>query len=163
MVVATQQRAGENFARVLQLGDLFVERFGFGSASAVFRVDAAGHVTLTSDANPSRRRLGLAVLSRTELLSSWFVKQGDDPAQGGVSLVTRDPASSRATERDIVAGLGIAVSSLWGCRTEIERGVLVRLLEEWTLPPVELHAVYHSGRRAATAVRALVAHLAAQF
>jgi DNA-binding beta-propeller fold protein YncE len=87
-------------------GDLFVERFGFGSASAIFRVDAAGHVTLASDANPSRRRLGLAVLSRTELLSSWFVKQGDDPAQGGVSLVTRDQASSRATERDIVVGLG---------------------------------------------------------
>ena len=53
------QRNGLSQIAIGADGDLFVERFGFGSASAIFRVDAAGHVTLTSDANPSRRRLGI--------------------------------------------------------------------------------------------------------
>ncbi|SAL13747.1 Virginiamycin B lyase [Caballeronia terrestris] len=85
-------------------GDLFVTRFGFGTASAIFRVDASGDVSLASGIHPERRRLGLVVLSGTEWLSSWFVKQGE----GGVSLVTS------GTERDLVTGLGkpvgIAVS-----------------------------------------------------
>jgi sugar lactone lactonase YvrE len=86
-------------------GNLFVTRFGFGTASAIFRVDASGGVSLASGIHPERRRLGLVVLNDgKELLSSWFVKQGE----GGVSLVTGD------IERDLVTGLGkpvgIAVS-----------------------------------------------------
>ena len=86
--------------------ELFVERFGFGKSSAIFRVDAAGRVTLASNTHPERRRLGLVVLSGTQLLSSWFQKQGDEPAQGGVSLVSLDPSKNIATERDLVVGLG---------------------------------------------------------
>lgn len=94
-------------------GNVFVERFGFGTASAIFRIDETGLITLASDTHPERRRLGLAVLSSTGFLSSWFVKAGNDPAQGGISRVTLDPATGRATERDLVTGLvkpvGIAV------------------------------------------------------
>jgi hypothetical protein len=39
-------------------GQLFVERFGFGTASAIFNVDTTGRATLASNTNPARRRLG---------------------------------------------------------------------------------------------------------
>ncbi len=95
-------------------GDLFAERFGFGTASAIFHIDANGHVALFSDTNPERRRLGLAMLDRNRVLSSWFVKKGADPAQGGVSLITVDSSTGHATERDLVTGLakpvGIAIA-----------------------------------------------------
>jgi DNA-binding transcriptional LysR family regulator len=113
-------------------------------------------------------------LSPAELASHSFVL-GPGAGQGPLRFVKDAQRASIRPEGRVqvganegaiaaaVAGLGITVSSLWGCRAEIERGVLVRLLEDWTLPPVELHAVFHSGRRAAPAVRALVAHLAGRF
>ncbi len=70
-------------------GHWLVERFGFGTSSAVFDVAPNGQVALASDTNPSRRRLGLLVLDGGTFLSSWFSKEGSAPATGGVSMITR--------------------------------------------------------------------------
>jgi DNA-binding transcriptional LysR family regulator len=61
-----------------------------------------------------------------------------------------------------VAGLGVTLTSTWGCRAEIERGDLVPLLEDWEMDPVEAHALFPSGRAACPAARAFVDYLAPQ-
>lgn len=53
-----------------------------------------------------------------------------------------------------VMGLGVAVTSLGACMTEMATGALVRLLPQWDLPAVEIHAVYPAGRAAKPASRA---------
>jgi DNA-binding transcriptional LysR family regulator len=55
-----------------------------------------------------------------------------------------------------VAGLGIISSGLWGVEAEIEKGTLVPLLAAWTLPSVEVHAVFPAGRAAKPAARLFV-------
>ena len=48
------------------------------------------------------------------MLSTWFIKNGSNPPQGGLSLITYDLAAHTAVERDLLTGLGkpvgIAVS-----------------------------------------------------
>jgi hypothetical protein len=96
-------------------GTLLVERFGFGTASAIFDVADAGTPVALVGTDPARRRLGLVELAPGQLLSTWFIKTGSSPAQGGLSLVTYDAATHMASERDLLAGLGkpvgIAVSA----------------------------------------------------
>jgi DNA-binding transcriptional LysR family regulator len=61
-----------------------------------------------------------------------------------------------------VAGLGITITSLWACRAEIERGELVRVMEDWEMAKVELHALFPAGRAASPAARAFIDYLAPQ-
>lgn len=58
-----------------------------------------------------------------------------------------------------VAGLGILVVGLWGCRNEIADGRLVQVLEDWQLEPIEIHAVYPPGKASRPAARALIDYL----
>jgi DNA-binding transcriptional LysR family regulator len=51
------------------------------------------------------------------------------------------------------------VIGLWGCRSEIADGRLVSILEDWQLEPVEIHAVFPTGRAARPAARALISFL----
>lgn len=62
-----------------------------------------------------------------------------------------------------VAGLGILPVGLWGCRSEIADGRLVRILEDWELDPVEVHAVFPPGRASRPAARALIDYLVDEF
>jgi DNA-binding transcriptional LysR family regulator len=71
------------------------------------------------------------------------------------------PANEGAVA-DAVAGLGVTLTSTWGCRAEIERGDLVPLLEDWEMDPVEAHALFPAGRAASPAARAFVDYLAPQ-
>ena len=61
-----------------------------------------------------------------------------------------------------VAGLGIVVTTLGNCAQELSEGALVRVLEEWDLGEVDLHAVYSVGRQAKPAARALTEFLIAE-
>jgi DNA-binding beta-propeller fold protein YncE len=87
-------------------GALLVERFGFGTASAIFEVTGNGTVSALVGTNPAWRRLGLVELAPGQLLSTWFIKTGSNPPQGGLSLVTYDVATHAASERDLLTGLG---------------------------------------------------------
>jgi hypothetical protein len=130
-------------------GHLLVERFGFGTSSAVFDVAPNGQVALASDTNPARRRLGLLVLDGGTFLSSWFSKEGDAPAAGGVSMITRGETPGSVVERDLVTGLGKPVGlvtvgdTLFISDQAANRIVKVDLLEARTAnEPVQASATF---------------------
>lgn len=77
----------------------------------------------------------------------------------GQLLVTVNEVSIAAA----VAGLGIVSMSLGGCRKEIETGELIRLLPDWDMGLIDLHAVFAAGRAAKPSARAFAEFLAEAF
>ncbi|WP_321857510.1 LysR family transcriptional regulator [Paraburkholderia tropica] len=75
--------------------------------------------------------------------------------EGRLTVSVNEGATAAAA-----AGLGILAIGLWGCRPELEDGRLVPVLEDWSLEPVAINAVFPGGRAARPAARALVAYLA---
>jgi DNA-binding transcriptional LysR family regulator len=62
-----------------------------------------------------------------------------------------------------VAGLGIASTSTIALRKELANRSLVRVLPDWQMGFVDVHAVFPSGRAAKAAARALAKHMAEAF
>jgi DNA-binding transcriptional LysR family regulator len=62
-----------------------------------------------------------------------------------------------------VAGFGITSTSGWACRRELDNGSLVRLLPEWKLAGIPVHAYFPMGRATRAAARAAIDHLTAAF
>ena len=71
-------------------------------------------------------------------------------------------AANEGAVAGAVAGLGITLTSFWGCRAEIERGDLIQIMQDWAMEPVEVHAVFPPGRAASPAARAFIDYLAPQ-
>jgi DNA-binding transcriptional LysR family regulator len=57
------------------------------------------------------------------------------------------------------AGLGIACTGMVGSRAELAAGTLVRVLPQWNMGAVDVHAVFPAGRRAKPASRAFAEHV----
>jgi DNA-binding transcriptional LysR family regulator len=85
---------------------------------------------------------------------------------GQVSSVKVDCRSAVSTHEGCiaaaVAGMGIVISNLGSGAQELADRTLIRLLEEWDLGEVDLHAVYAVGRQAKPAARALTEFLLAE-
>ncbi|MDF2812243.1 MAG: LysR family transcriptional regulator [Microvirga sp.] len=84
--------------------------------------------------------------------------------QGPVTVAVR--SSFRANNSFVLvqalrSGLGIGGVQLPLVQDLIENGELVRVLKDYAYPPMDLHAVYSSGRFVPRKVRALVDHLVA--
>jgi DNA-binding transcriptional LysR family regulator len=62
-----------------------------------------------------------------------------------------------------VAGLGIVSTGHWGCRAELASGALLRVLSEWQMEDVDVHAVFTAGRAAKPSARAFAEYLAGSF
>lgn len=56
----------------------------------------------------------------------------------------------------VLADMGLAIVSEWMFSPELADGSVVELLPQWTLPPIDLWAVYPSGRRTSEKARAFV-------
>jgi DNA-binding transcriptional LysR family regulator len=56
----------------------------------------------------------------------------------------------------VMAGQGFAISSRWMFAPEPESGELVSVLDEWTLPSIDLWVIYPSGRLTSTKARTFV-------
>ena len=56
----------------------------------------------------------------------------------------------------VIAGLGLAIVSRWMMVPELAAGTIVPILTDWTLPPVDLWAVFPSGRLPSAKARAFV-------
>ena len=62
-----------------------------------------------------------------------------------------------------VAGLGIASTGIIASRKELANRALVRVLPDWQMGSVDVHAVFPSGRAAKAAARALAHHMLGAF
>jgi DNA-binding transcriptional LysR family regulator len=59
----------------------------------------------------------------------------------------------------VFSNLGFAVASEWMFQPELNTGAVRAVLRDWTLPPMDLWAVFPTGRRASAKARAFVAFM----
>jgi DNA-binding transcriptional LysR family regulator len=83
----------------------------------------------------------------------WVFRQSSSE----VSIVPRSRLSVSAAEglrAAVLAHMGIALVSDWMFAPELANGAVVRVLEDWALPGIDLWALYPSGRLASAKARA---------
>jgi DNA-binding transcriptional LysR family regulator len=62
--------------------------------------------------------------------------------------------AAEGVREGVIAGLGFAIASEWMFAPELKSGSVVSVLNDWSLPNVELWAVYPTGRQATAKARA---------
>jgi DNA-binding transcriptional LysR family regulator len=72
-------------------------------------------------------------------------------------------SANEAAVAAAVAGLGIASTGIIATRKEFANRTLVRVLPDWEMGSVDVHAVFPSGRAAKPAARALAEHMLGAF
>jgi DNA-binding transcriptional LysR family regulator len=94
--------------------------------------------------------------------SSWhFAQNGEEIVVDVQShMSTNDTAGALAAA---IGGLGITSTTSWACQSELESGVLVRLLQDWKAAELPVHAYFPSGRATRLAARDFVDFLADDF
>jgi DNA-binding transcriptional LysR family regulator len=77
---------------------------------------------------------------------TWVFRQGE--SETSVTLTGRMRVNAAEGVREAVfAGIGLAVASEWMFAPELRSGIVKPVLGKWTLPPVDLWAVFPTGRR----------------
>jgi DNA-binding transcriptional LysR family regulator len=85
----------------------------------------------------------------------WLFRRGS--SETSIRLRTRLTLSAAEGVREaVLAGQGFAITSRWMFAPELASGAVLALLKEWTLPAMELWAVYPSGKLTSTKARAFV-------
>lgn len=85
----------------------------------------------------------------------WAFKQGSTVQSVTVSGRVRVSAAE-GVRAAVLGGLGLAMTSQWMFAEELAKGTVVPLLEDWQLPPLDLWAVFPTGRMASAKARAFV-------
>jgi DNA-binding transcriptional LysR family regulator len=85
----------------------------------------------------------------------WTFRRGSTESSVTVSGRVRITAAEGVREA-VLGGMGLVVASEWMFAPELKRGLVKAVLQEWTLPPMELWAVFPTGRRASAKARAFV-------
>ena len=65
-------------------------------------------------------------------------------------------SSAEGLRAAVLADIGLTIASTWMFTPELESGAVVPVLTAWTLPPIDLWAIYPTGRLASAKARALV-------
>ena len=86
---------------------------------------------------------------------SWSWRRGDVERTVQVSGRLRASAAE-GVRAAVLADMGMAVASRWMFAPELEQGTVVEVLDDWVLPPIDLWALYPSGRKASAKARAFV-------
>ena len=85
--------------------------------------------------------------------ATWTFRQGT--SETSVTMNGRLRVSAgEGVRAAVLAGLGFSVSSEWLFEPELQSGAVVSVLEDWSLPPVDLWAVFPAGRQATAKARA---------
>ena len=96
----------------------------------------------------------------------------EQPGIGGAWTFSKDGVETTVTVRGriritagegmraaVMAGLGLAVTSEWLFATELADGRVRPTLQDWTLPPLNLWAVFPTGRRVGAKARAFSSYI----
>jgi DNA-binding transcriptional LysR family regulator len=85
----------------------------------------------------------------------WLFRRGT--SETSVYLQARLKLSAAEGVREaVLAGQGFAIASRWMFTPELKSGEVVSILEEWTLPPIELWVIFPSGRLTSAKARAFI-------
>lgn len=82
-----------------------------------------------------------------------------------VSVVVRGrlrASSAEGVRAAVCSHLGLTIASTWMFSPELASGAVEQVLAEWTLPAIDLWAVYPTGRLASAKARAFVDFVAAK-
>lgn len=89
----------------------------------------------------------------SQLGDAWTFRRGGAEVSVAVRGRLRVSAAE-GTRAAVLADMGLAVASDWMFAPELASGVVQRVLPEWTLPPIDLWAVFPTGRLASARARA---------
>jgi DNA-binding transcriptional LysR family regulator len=93
-----------------------------------------------------------------ESWKSWTFRKAT--AEVSVELQGRLKVTAAEGVREAVnCDMALGVSSEWNFSPELKSGKVVAILDDWTLPPTNLSAVYPAGRLATTKARAFVSYV----
>ncbi|HEY4353846.1 MAG TPA: LysR family transcriptional regulator [Paraburkholderia sp.] len=90
--------------------------------------------------------------------TAWSFRRGSAETEVSVSGRMRVTAAE-GVRAAVLADMGVAVASEWMFAPELASGAVRAVLTEWTLPPVELWAVFPTGRMASAKARAFTAFI----
>ncbi|NVZ49118.1 LysR family transcriptional regulator [Pseudomonas sp. B6002] len=86
----------------------------------------------------------------------WAFQQGSEKTTVTVRGRLRISAAEGIREA-VLAGLGLTISSEWMFAPELKAGTVKPVLQDWTLPSIDLWAVFPTGRQASAKARAFIA------
>ncbi|HTV29324.1 MAG TPA: LysR family transcriptional regulator, partial [Xanthobacteraceae bacterium] len=86
---------------------------------------------------------------------TWVLRKAN--IESSVTLAGRVHVTAAEGVREAVfAGLGFTIASEWMFAPELKSAAVASVLDDWSLPDVELFAVYPTGRQASAKARAFV-------
>jgi DNA-binding transcriptional LysR family regulator len=88
----------------------------------------------------------------SQAANSWTFRRGSTEASVAVRGRVRVSAAE-GLRAAVLADMGLTISSDWMFAPELASGAVVRLLEPWALPPIDLWAVFPTGRLASAKAR----------
>jgi DNA-binding transcriptional LysR family regulator len=92
----------------------------------------------------------------------WRMKKGS--GESSVHIASRLTFTAAEGVREaVIAGLGLAIVSQWMMPAELAAGTVVPVLSDWTLPSIDLWAVFPSGRLPSAKARAFINWFEVQF
>ncbi|NYH14780.1 LysR family transcriptional regulator [Paraburkholderia bryophila] len=92
--------------------------------------------------------------------ATWSFKRGSSETAVAVSGRMRVTAAE-GVRAAVLADMGVAIASEWMFAPELASGAVKAVVADWTLPPVDLWAVFPTGRMASAKARAFVAFVEA--
>jgi DNA-binding transcriptional LysR family regulator len=71
-------------------------------------------------------------------------------------------SAAEGVRAGVFAGLGLVIASEWMFAPELKSGAVISVLDDWLLPPIDLWAVFPTGRQASAKARAFASFIEQQ-
>jgi DNA-binding transcriptional LysR family regulator len=112
-------------------------------------------------ATPAELAGHAVVIYTREGAGTWCFRRGATE----VSMTVSGPlwvSAAEGVRAAVLADMGLTITSAWMFGPELESGAVQRVLTDWSLPPIDLWAVYPTGRMPSTKARAFAAFVEAE-
>jgi len=107
-------------------------------------------------ATPAELATHAAVIYTQQGAGTWCFRQGATEVSVTVSGPLRVSAAE-GVRAAVLADMGLTITSAWMFGPELESGAVQQVLTDWSLPPIDLWAVYPTGRMPSAKARAFAA------